>query len=315
MFGKSTKYINQISSGSVEKEYGGGKKFIYKLIINPAGNATTSCNFIDYKVGDNQGLPTDNNIKFRVISLNDPFPARNGTGRLPSINWLNEKNYVFDYITNNRGIIYELNRRNGGNVMELEIDGENIQRKNKINSEDMYNLVEPMYKVTLTPSTMIKIREYNKKYSYYSMYQTTYTEESTKENEQARSADRSALKLSCNANKRECVSRFMRKYFSNDTLSGSCSLLFNGGIVGFEYIRQGYNRVTEPIPTPEEVDNALAARLEKVNAYTRGFELNKNGRIDTDDLTVARNGSLNTKFYTCANKTFLSGGPLKGSGE
>ena len=93
-----------------------------------------SCSFLTRVKGE-----IDNEIaKFRVISLSNPFPARDGSSRMPGENWLHDKeNNVYEYIQKNRGVT----------------------------TEEVYNK-EPIYKVTLTPSDMVKIREYNKKNQY-----------------------------------------------------------------------------------------------------------------------------------------------------
>lgn len=102
----------------------------YKLTINEQ-----SCTF-DTTIVDNDVF--GDGVQFRIISLSNPFPARDGTKRLPGINWLNDKeNNVYDYIQNNR------------NVTE----------------DDVYNK-EPLYTITLDTAAMIKIREYNKEHSY-----------------------------------------------------------------------------------------------------------------------------------------------------
>jgi len=76
--------------------------------------------------------------RFRVISLDNPFPGRDGTLRMPSANWVNEtENNVYDYIQNNRNV----------------------------KTEEVYNK-EPLYKITLDGTAMMKIREYNKTHSY-----------------------------------------------------------------------------------------------------------------------------------------------------
>ena len=77
-------------------------------------------------------------VQFRVISLSNPFPARDGTSRLAGKNWINkEENNVYTYIQNNR------------NVKE----------------EEVYQQ-EPLYTVTLDTASMIRIREYNKTHTY-----------------------------------------------------------------------------------------------------------------------------------------------------
>lgn len=160
-----------------------------------------SCNF-NYKVER-----TDIDAIFRTISLDNPFPARDGSARLPGINWLNEENYVYDSIINNRGV----------------------------SGDEVYNL-EPMYSITLDPSTMIKIRSYNKTHSY------------------------SDLSLKCD-DERECYSTFLRDNISSSNLNGVCVL------------------------TNETDDTKIR------NAFNA---------TDNNDI----------KFYTCANKTYKSGGPV-----
>ena len=95
--------------------------------------------FFETEVKDKNIL--EEGVQFRVISLTNPFPARDGTSRLAGTNWLNDtENNVKDYIQNNRGVLTEA-------VYEKE----------------------PMYKITLDAPTMIKIREYNKNNSYTNM--------------------------------------------------------------------------------------------------------------------------------------------------
>lgn len=112
------------------------------------GNAVVDSNVIlDYSVsiGDSSSCKANFEIDdygdiavFRTISLSNPFPARDGTSRMPGVNWFNEsKNYVDTYITNNRDV----------------------------KEDEVYNL-EPIYTITLDTSTMINIRNYNKSHSY-----------------------------------------------------------------------------------------------------------------------------------------------------
>lgn len=78
------------------------------------------------------------NTQFRVISLSNPFPARDGATRLPGENWINRtENNAYYYIQNNRNV----------------------------NGEEVYNK-KPLYIIKLDAKTMLKIREYNKKHSY-----------------------------------------------------------------------------------------------------------------------------------------------------
>ena len=78
-------------------------------------------------------------IIFRTISLSNPFPARDGTARIPGENWLGKNtNHVYDFITNNRGV----------------------------KEEKLYSEKQPLYTITLDTQTMTAIREYNKSFSY-----------------------------------------------------------------------------------------------------------------------------------------------------
>lgn len=130
LFGQSNKLIeNLLSDKSVHNLYpsdGAG------FLMNPYNTEYSfECKFTT-TVEKNS---TD--IQFRVISLDNPFPARDGTARLPGVNWLDEENYVYNYITKNRGVDTEL----------------------------IYD-TEPMYSITLDAPTMINIRRYNSSHSY-----------------------------------------------------------------------------------------------------------------------------------------------------
>ena len=109
--------------------------------------------------------------KFRVIDLDNPFPGRDGRSRMPGVNWINNaENNVYPYIQNNRGV--------SGNKL--------------------YTEKEPLYTITLDPTTMIKIREYNKDHSY------------------------SNYNITCEDNTgRKCISNFLRTQINN--LQGTCA--------------------------------------------------------------------------------------------
>ena len=75
---------------------------------------------------------------FRVISLTNPFPGKNGTGRTPGSNWNSDS--IQKYITRNR----------------------NLQ-----DPERIYFDREPMYEIKLTPSVIRQIRSYNRTQTLY----------------------------------------------------------------------------------------------------------------------------------------------------
>lgn len=180
-------------------------------------------------------------VQFRVISLHNPFPARDGTSRLAGKNWLNEKNYVKEYILNNR------------NTKE----------------EEVYNK-EPIYKITLDASTMKKIREYNKNRSY------------------------TEIDLTCEEGTgRMCISNFLRNGIFN--LEGTCktitpSVITKNNIDVYEFASSDCNNFT----------GCLSMKADIVKALDR----NSDGKVTEDDY-------LNAEYYTCADKTSLSGGSLQ----
>lgn len=280
----------------------------------------------DYEVGGS-GTQAKTNINFRIISLNNPFPARDGTSRLPAENWLSTtENNVFNYITNNRGMY---NR----------------------DPELMYSQMEPMYTITLTPSTMLAIRGYNKKYSYYSMFDLNDYSSSDSLNENDKSAD----KLKCNIDGRECYSSFIRdnKYIPQDekTLGGVC--FFGIGETDDEKIRQEYNTILALQEYSQTSANdylkSLSANDSDALGYAEnyGADINQNGRIDSEDIEIMITyanahtysdeelnnmrqnayekgeilnlgdslyktyGPRPNAYYVCAGKTYKSGGPVE----
>lgn len=118
--------------------------------------------------------------KFRVISLSNPFPGRDGSSRMPGTNWITQnENNVYEYIQNNRNI------QNG--------------KSDPVSPENIYTEKEPLYTVTLDATSMIKIREYNKRHSY------------------------SEPDIVCeNGTGRKCISYFLRNDEYIKVLDGTC---------------------------------------------------------------------------------------------
>lgn len=129
----------------------GGPETPYNLNYTLTENGSSKKCYFTPKINDDCGsdcLPFGEKIKFRVISLSYPFPSKDGNSRLPGLNWMNEYNYVYEYITNNRNI-------------------QSTARSNEVmNPENIYLEKEPLYTITLDASTMMNIREYNKQHSY-----------------------------------------------------------------------------------------------------------------------------------------------------
>ncbi len=289
-FGASNKLINEILNNGIslpsinffrEDKFIEIDEYKYRLTSPSLSGDSGKCSFNYTIEADESMLSSNSNFKFRVISLDNPFPARDGTFRMPGLNWLSSTdNNVFEYITNNRGIRY-------------------VTKSNDVSPEEMYNKVEPMYTVTLTPSTMIKIRNYNKKYAYDSMYQSMSADVTS----------HGAYKLECNyhdlgngdiGNGRECYSTFLRKYI-NDSMGGVCYLSpseLNKDVTGYK----------------KDLSPLLYILNSSSTSYSIDYDLNKNNRNDALDWYILQpeNRGKNIQYYTCANKTFLSGGPIEG---
>lgn len=280
MFGKSSQLLDSFGGRrTTSKTYTGlngeTKTFTYKMTYtdgsgNPLNN---QCKF-EYTV--NYDNPKDG-LEFRIISLSNPFPARDGTTRIPGTNWLNNHNYVSDYIYNNRGIQYI-----AGNKELKEIEGTKISNFNSsdiVDPEMMYMNVEPMYTITLTPSIMADIRRYNKDHSY------------------------DDIELVCNDENRECYSTFLRNtnYITEGNFGGVCS----------DETKYSQND-TLPGKTQADlfkIDNDMRKNIYGVKpTYILAHDLNKNYKMDTEDLEILQNIEKNTYFYTCANKSYKSGG-------
>ncbi len=229
------------------------------------------------------------NLEFRVISLNNPFPARNGTARLPGKNWLNDNtNNVYQYITNNRGVVYYYKKNNPSGD------------ESNVNPETMYSDMKPIYSITLTPSTMLKIRNYNKNNKYDSMYLSIDTEI-------VRSDDKTIMDCMNGI----CISQFLRntEIIPSDSFKGTCALskkdlmeVANTKIDETETMEVANTKI-------DETETYSAVYLSDV--YKSEYDYNMNGRMDSGDFEIARtaeNRLRNKVFYTCADKSYLSSG-------
>jgi len=261
LFGYSDKVINKIiEEGKITiTNIANTKDYIFSVNYTDGERSEDNlkCGF-KYTVDDTDIYGAD--LQFRTISLSNPFPARDGTSRLPGSNWLNTENYVYDYINNNRAIQYK-------------------RKSTTDNPELMYLETEPMYTVTLDPATMMKIRQYNS--------QNTYD----------------YINLACNKDNRECQSIFLRNtyYIPLNNLSGVCSDSSN------------FHKVVEPIDENIKESDIRTNLYGENPIYIARYDFNKNYRMDTEDLEIFTdeiiyNEEKNTGFYTCADKTYKSGG-------
>ncbi|MGM9849700.1 MAG: hypothetical protein ACI31V_02250 [Bacilli bacterium] len=248
--GEPGKYTNELKS-QLNNNYGLSSKLINTLKSTPATNQTTNNNWklSTYNIGnitvnvneDQQNTCKfeselenppftpppggDQSAQFRVISLSNPFPARDGTSRIPGKNWLNSnENNVYDYIQNNRNV----------------------------NAEEVYNKA-PIYTVTLTPTTMIKIREYNKSHTY------------------------SNHDITCEKGTgRMCIDKFIRNSYVN--VQGTCKT------IKAEEITQ-INRDIKEVTRSGCYDYKYCPNLDQTKA--KKLDTNKDGIIDRKDYLNA----------------------------
>lgn len=230
----------------IGRKKGTNIKTTYSFNLKSSNGGTSNVDMINNlcsfktKVQGSNETPLTNRVVFRTIDLSNPFPARDGTSRLAGVNWIGQNNFVYDSIINNRQVV----------------------------GESVYDL-KPMYSVTLTPSKMIEIREYNKKNNY------------------------SDIDLKCIERDEEtnskgvmCHSQFL-KDLGASTVKGTCSV---------EDLNLSTNDPNEYKKTSCAVKTETGE-----NCYYDEFDTNNDGLVNLQDLN-------NIDFYTCANKTPISGG-------
>ena len=242
-FGNSNSLINKyINNGTINIE-NGNDNYSYSVVQVDGSidkNSTEfSCDF-RYSVDDDK-----TNVIFRTISLDNPFPARDGTSRLPGYNWLSSNNYVNDYILNNRGVV-------------------GITKSNDVSPQEMYDNenIKPMYSFVLDTQTMLSIREYNKTHDY-----TDYD-------------------LDC-VDGRQCYSKFIRSELSSSHIENSDSCFLTSA--------------------NDDIRSKFSKLVYSVN------DIDYNGVYDDNDDLIM-DSRKNTQFYSCANKTYKSGGPVSDEG-
>lgn len=201
-------------------------------------------------------------IQFRTIDLENPFPARDGSSRLPGTNWLGKDNYVRAYIKYNRGV--------SGN--------------------EVYNK-EPIYTITLTPSDIIKIREYNKKNDYSDINKD----------------------LICFGEKNtSCLSTFLS---SLDKVEGSCSSK-NLETIGLSLkedpngIKNANSKELEDNITEIYDKNASVFRY-NYNSDQLQLDFNNDKILTLRDAYIYDFADKTTSFYTCADKTYENSGYMR----
>lgn len=99
-----------------------------------------TCNF---NAVEGKGNPNINVI-FRQISLNNPFPGKDGDGREVGANWGHGEDY-----TPNNNTVNSIIKNNRG-----------------VETDKIYRELDPLYKITLTPALIKQIRQYNKDNDY-----------------------------------------------------------------------------------------------------------------------------------------------------
>jgi len=99
-------------------------------------------------IGDPGSVNFDDNVVFRVIDTEDPFPGLAGIGRETGLNW------CYGNIKDEAGVDTERGDCSFDNPVVLE---------NILNRNNSYNVEneEPMYSFVLTPENLREIKEYN----------------------------------------------------------------------------------------------------------------------------------------------------------
>lgn len=245
-YGYSTKLYKEATDG---KTYPGNTTFYIKV---ESSKGEKKCEFKTKITGDAM-----EEIKFRTISLDNPFPSRDASTRLPGYNWLGKDNYVRTYINHNRGV----------------------------KGSEVYNK-EPLYTVTLSPTEIVKIREYNKNKSY------------------------SDIELECvGENNTSCLSIFLRNELKGN-ISGQCMIEKN-------------NIESDPLNYKSTNRDILIKKLEQVrnskNILTYSYskeelelDFNNDGLLTLRDEYIYDNAEKTTTYYTCAEKTYENSGYMKG---
>lgn len=278
---KSNGIINQMinNKNTISKQFDANNTIIYNLGYEDNADKNTDplkCdfNFEVLDIGDDLG---NLGAQFRIISLSNPFPARDGKSRIPGTNWLNEENNVYNYIINNRSIQYI-------DLPKKDLDGNNITKNETVTDpEMMYLSREPIYTVTLDPQTMLKIRKYN------------------------RNKDYTDINLTCDSNNRQCTSSFLRDndIIPSSNLKGTCADKTEYNKVINEFGKENLLENIRKAVYVEAEDGIIT--YSKTN-YNSIYDLNKNNRMDKEDIEIYENKEKNTIFYTCADKTYKSGG-------
>lgn len=260
-FGYSTELRNKIKNNELQNSYSSteiveSKTITYNFITrltNPTENHT--CKFTTHvnPPEETGGFKTPK-IQFRTIDLDNPFPARDGSSRLPGSNWLGKDNNVRTYINHNRGV-------QGNEVYEKD----------------------PIYTITLTPSNMINIREYNKKNNY------------------------SYIELDCKGeNNTECFSKFLRdtSYIETSNKKGICmDVNSDNNTSKLTYDQSNADKLLDIITNTDPLTHSFTDELE--------FDFNGDGIVTIRDQYIHNNANKTTSFYTCADKTYENSGYIR----
>lgn len=118
--------------------FGNNNKYNQYIQNKKCANQYNCQYFVDNDIIGPEPNPEGVDVIFRIVSLTNPFPGKDGNGRTPGSNW--DSDSIKLYITNNR---------------------------NLKDPERIYFDREPMYEINLTPTIIRQIRSYNRIQSLY----------------------------------------------------------------------------------------------------------------------------------------------------
>ena len=116
------------------------KNLNYNEMLEIAHQTVSSKSFGFSNTCWNTNKKPNTNIVYRTISLDNPFPGKDGEGRIPGTNWYE---YSYKYLDDNNKIV-----------------------SRSVSGNELYTEKKPIYVIELTPTIIKNIRNYNNNHKY-----------------------------------------------------------------------------------------------------------------------------------------------------